>query len=49
LLWLEPGDESATLRAGVEGCPFVDLPGPRRLAVIFRGEIDYQSSALGYG
>jgi hypothetical protein len=39
LLWLAPGDESATLRAGVDGCPFVDLPGRRQFTVIANGAV----------
>ncbi|MFL6125999.1 hypothetical protein [Actinophytocola sp.] len=30
LLWIIPGDESATLREGSSGCPFVALPGSER-------------------
>lgn len=41
LLWLAPGDESATLRSGTDGCPFVDLPGHRRLTVIADGVVQY--------
>jgi hypothetical protein len=47
LLWIEPGDESATLREGVDGCPFIDLPGPRTFANICRGEIWYETTAFG--
>jgi hypothetical protein len=41
LLWIAPGDESATLRTGVDGCPYLDLPGPRQLAIVERGEVRY--------
>lgn len=41
LLWIAPGDESATLREGVDGCPYVDLPGPRRIAYVQEGQIEY--------
>ena len=41
LLWITPGDESATLRKGVDGCPYLDLPGPRQFAVVARGEVRY--------
>jgi hypothetical protein len=37
LLWLKPGDGSATLREGPDGCPFVDLPGSRRISVVANG------------
>jgi hypothetical protein len=41
LLWITPGDESATLRTGVDGCPYLGLPGPRRLAVVEGGHVRY--------
>jgi hypothetical protein len=41
LLWITPGDESATLRSGLSGCPYLHLPGPRRFAVLERGEVRY--------
>lgn len=44
LLWIEPGDESATLHDGPDGCPFVDLPGQRRITVISNGEVQHVSS-----
>lgn len=43
LLWLEPGSE--TLRAGVRGCPFVNLPGPHEIAVLFGGKVTYTDAA----
>jgi hypothetical protein len=39
LLWIEPGDDSATLREGVDGCPFVGLDGDRRNQFVQRGKI----------
>lgn len=44
LLWLSPGDETATLRSGADGCPFVDLPGRRLLTVIANGVVDHVAS-----
>jgi hypothetical protein len=44
LLWLAPGDESATLHDGPDGCPFVDLPGQRRITVISNGKVQHVSS-----
>ncbi|MDQ7903990.1 hypothetical protein RB614_05570 [Phytohabitans sp. ZYX-F-186] len=41
LLWITPGDESATLRKGVDGCPYLGLPGRRALAVVERGRVRY--------
>jgi hypothetical protein len=41
LLWLSPSDESATLRSGTDGCPFVDLPGRRLLTVVANGVVDH--------
>ena len=38
-LWITPGDESATLRKGVDGCPYLGLPGPRLLAAVERGQV----------
>jgi hypothetical protein len=49
LLWLEPGDESAALREGASGCPFVDLPGRRRINVIRNGRIQHLASFAGHG
>ncbi|MEV6824493.1 hypothetical protein [Amycolatopsis sp. NPDC051102] len=39
LRWIEPGDESASLREGADGCPFLDLPGDRRIAVVANGSV----------
>ncbi|BCB76098.1 hypothetical protein GCM10022251_56710 [Phytohabitans flavus] len=41
LLWITPGDESATLRQGVDKCPYLDLPGPRGLGVVGYGQVRY--------
>jgi len=41
LLWIAPGDDSATLREGVDGCPYLDLPGPRKIARIEDGTVSY--------
>lgn len=43
LLWIAPGDESITLRQGVEGCPYLGLEGPRELAFIKNGKVRYPS------
>lgn len=32
-----PGDETMTLRTGVDGCPYLDLPGRRRLNRLHNG------------
>ncbi|MGN9914678.1 hypothetical protein ACTMTJ_44835 [Phytohabitans sp. LJ34] len=45
LLWIAPDDESATLREGAEDCPYRDLEGPRRIAHIQNGEIEYGPAA----
>lgn len=39
LLWIAPGDESATLREGIDDCPYVDLPGHRRCQDVFRRKV----------
>lgn len=39
LFWIGPGDDSATLREGVDGCPYVGLDGPRRLQYIQDGKV----------
>jgi hypothetical protein len=49
LLWLEPGDESATLREGPDGCPFVDLPGRRRITVISNGLVQQVAAFASNG
>jgi hypothetical protein len=41
LLWIAPGDESATLREGRRGCPFVALPGPRTVPLVLNGKVEY--------
>ncbi len=41
LAWIAPGDESATLREGADGCPFVALPGPRKVPLILNGTVAY--------
>jgi len=49
LLWIAPGDDSATLREGMDDCPFVDLPGERRLAVVANGVVKHRSTFAGHG
>jgi hypothetical protein len=41
LLWIAPGDESTTLRGGVEGCPYIGLTGQHGCAWVFRGKLWY--------
>jgi hypothetical protein len=43
LLWISPDDESAALREGSDGCPYLDLPGERRFAYVQHGEVLYGS------
>jgi len=38
LLWINPGDESMTLREGVRGCPYLDLEGSRVPQLVQDGE-----------
>lgn len=47
LLWIAPGDEAATLREGPAGCPFVDLPGRRKIAIVANGKIRHVKSLEG--
>ncbi|WP_406631346.1 hypothetical protein [Amycolatopsis sp. WGS_07] len=49
LLWIAPGDESATLREGADDCPFTDLPGEHRIAVVTDGRVKRLSSFAGHG
>ncbi|MFI0418829.1 hypothetical protein [Spongiactinospora sp. 9N601] len=49
LLWLAPGDESATLREGPDGCPFAGLPGRRRISLIRNGMIQHLGAFAGNG
>lgn len=37
LRWIAPGDETLALQAGVDGCPYLDLPGERRRRYLQRG------------
>lgn len=39
LLWLDPGDESLTLRSGVKGCPYLNLKGRTSLQTLFEGRL----------
>lgn len=39
LLWIAPGDESLTLHGHVSRCPYLDLPGSRRLKFIRDGKV----------
>jgi hypothetical protein len=49
LLWIDPGDESATLREGPDGCPFLDLAGQRRITVIANGVVQHIGTFAGHG
>lgn len=39
VFWIAPGDTTLTLRTGVQGCPYVELTGPRALQVIRNGRV----------
>jgi len=39
LLWIPPGDPTATLHSGTEGCPYLGLDGCRALQRIERGRV----------
>ncbi|WP_067819060.1 hypothetical protein [Nocardia inohanensis] len=39
LQWIEAEDPHVRLRSGVDGCPYLGLPGSRQKAAIFRGEV----------
>lgn len=39
LLWTAPGDSGATLRSGAADCPYLDLPGQRRMQMITEGTV----------
>ncbi|WP_067561554.1 hypothetical protein [Nocardia acidivorans] len=39
LLWIEPGDATATLREGATGCPYAGIKGDRREQWIFQGKV----------
>ncbi|TYK50948.1 hypothetical protein [Actinomadura decatromicini] len=45
LLWLD----GTSLRSGSSGCPFVDLPGRRRITVIRNGEVQHLAAFAGHG
>jgi hypothetical protein len=38
-LWIAPGDASITLHGHVSRCPYLDLPGSRRLKFIRDGKV----------
>ncbi len=39
LLWIAPGDQRLVLHGHATGCPYLDLPGSRRLKYIQNGEV----------
>ncbi|MBU7006560.1 hypothetical protein [Phosphitispora fastidiosa] len=39
LLWIAPGDASLTLHGHISSCPYLDLPGSRRLKFIRDGKV----------
>jgi hypothetical protein len=39
LLWIAPGDSTLELRAGTNGCPYLDLPGRRNFVRIQAGRV----------
>jgi hypothetical protein len=39
LLWIEPGDDSATLREGLDGCPYAGLDGVRKNQFVQNGKV----------
>lgn len=45
LLWIAPGDDTMTLRHGVEGCPYLDLEGSRLPQLLQDGEVWYDDLA----
>ncbi len=45
LTWIAPGDASLTLRQGLGGCPYVNLPGTRALQRIQYGTIRTAAAA----
>jgi hypothetical protein len=49
LLWIEPGDRSATLHEGPDGCPYTALPGARKITVIANGVVEHVSAFAGHG
>ncbi|GAB7037013.1 MULTISPECIES: hypothetical protein [Catenuloplanes] len=49
LRWIAPGDDTATLRTGAADCPFVDLPGSRRIAVLANGTVQHLAAFAGDG
>ncbi|MFL6125582.1 hypothetical protein [Actinophytocola sp.] len=49
LLWIEPGDESATLREGPDGCPYTGIAGRRQITVISNGVVRHVRAFAGHG
>lgn len=39
LLWIQPGDFNVKLNAGLKGCPYLDLSGPRQLQRLYQGRL----------
>ena len=44
LMWIAPGDEEWQLSREVEGCPYIDLPGEKRIARVQAGDVWYSST-----
>ncbi|GAA1741419.1 hypothetical protein [Luedemannella helvata] len=41
LLWIAPGDETMTLRQGVDGCPYLEMSGRHEYGIVEHGEVRY--------
>ncbi|MBB5807629.1 hypothetical protein F4560_007397 [Saccharothrix ecbatanensis] len=49
LLWIAPGDASATLREGPGGCPYTKLRGRQKITVISNGVVQRVAEFVGNG
>lgn len=45
LRWIEPGDETSTVRSGRQRCPYLDLPGRREVTRIEEHQVWWPSSS----
>ncbi len=48
LMWIAPGDESLMLRSNIANCPYLDLPGSRKLKYIYDGVVYEEDKEIAY-
>ncbi len=46
LNWIAPGDASLTLRQGIDGCPYLNLPGSHAVQRLQYGTVRTAAAAV---